>query len=240
MTGKINMKFSLISDMHVDFPQPKTPYELLEEVVVVAGDTTNGLEGLKFLQKLKNKGHTVYAVDGNHEHYSNRSRGRTHDQTIDSFRQDHPVYHDVDTPVVLQNGWYPVKDEYLWQAYMNDSRNGCLSALQASILSVGQAEFVREKLSSWKKDGRRGIVVTHTAPCEETLDSRFTGHYSNEWYWNPLMKPLLSEFKDQILVWCHGHTHSFADKVVEGVRVVCNPRGYPGENPSWKPLTIEV
>lgn len=27
--------------------------------------------------------------------------------------------------------------------------------------------------------------------------------------------------------------------VVDGVRVVCNPRGYPNENPDWRPRTIE-
>ena len=27
---------------------------------------------------------------------------------------------------------------------------------------------------------------------------------------------------------------------VHGVRVVCNPRGYPRENPGWKPKTFKV
>ena len=30
-------------------------------------------------------------------------------------------------------------------------------------------------------------------------------------------------------LWIHGHTHTFFDYVVSGTRVVCNPRGYPGE-----------
>ena len=30
------------------------------------------------------------------------------------------------------------------------------------------------------------------------------------------------------------------DIVKDGVRVVCNPRGYPGENPNWKPQSITV
>lgn len=77
--------FSLISDMHVDFPQPKTPYVDLEKFVIVAGDTSNGLGGLKFLQKLKNKGFEVFAIDGNHEHYANLSQDRTQQQTEDQF-----------------------------------------------------------------------------------------------------------------------------------------------------------
>jgi len=37
----IIMKFSLISDMHVNHPQLKTPYDKLEEIIVVAGDTSD-------------------------------------------------------------------------------------------------------------------------------------------------------------------------------------------------------
>lgn len=234
------MKFSLISDMHVDFPQQKTPYDKLEEIVVVAGDTSNGLEGLKFLQKLKNKGYTVYAVDGNHEHYANARQGRTEKETTARFREDHKRYHEQDTPIVLANGWYYVQDEPLWQGYMNDSRCSGLSATDVNVLAVNDTEYIENYLKHWQMTQQKGIVVTHTAPCLETLNTEFEGHFSNDWYWNPGMRELIRRYKDNILVWCHGHTHKAADRVVDGVRVVCNPRGYPGENPNWAPLTIEV
>jgi|ERR1700747_45510 len=234
------MKFSLVSDLHLDHPQPKTPYHLLEERVIVAGDTANGLEGLKFLQKLKNKGHIVYAVDGNHEHYRNYSQGRHHTETTARFREEHPRYHDGEVPVVLASGWYLVKDEEKWRDYMNDSKYCSLSAEEANHLAILEFRSIKDRLKEWRDYQKKGIVVTHTAPCTETLNPRYEGHFSNEWYWNPLMLPLLEEFKDQILVWCHGHTHAAADKNVLGVRVVCNPRGYPGECPNWKPMTIEV
>lgn len=234
------MKFSLISDMHVDFPQKKTPYDRLEEVVVVAGDTSNGLEGLKFLQKLRNKGHTVYAIDGNHEHYRNRSQDRTVYETTARFREEYPRYHDLEVPIVLANGWYPVEDEKMWQNYMNDSRMGMLTAVDVNRLAQEDALNIRQRLQEWKDHQRRGIVVTHTAPCLESLNPRFEGHYSNEWYWNPLMEELLKEYTDQIAVWCHGHSHHSIDINVHGVRIVCNPRGYPGENEDWEPWTINV
>lgn len=233
------MKFSLISDMHVDFPQPKTPYELLEEVIVVAGDTSNGLEGLKFLQKLQNKGHTIFAVDGNHEHYSNYRQRRSEKETTARFREDHKRYHD-EVPIILANGWYYVEDEALWRGYMNDGRMTNLSALDVNTLAVNDTEFVRGHLEDWKDRQVSGVVVTHTSPCLETLNPAYEGHYSNDWYWNPGMGGLLKEYSGQIKVWCHGHTHEPSDKIVEGVRVVCNPRGYPGENKNWKPLTIEI
>jgi hypothetical protein len=37
----------------------------------------------------------------------------------------------------------------------------------------------------------------------------------------------------------HGHTHSPFDYQVGATRIVCNPKGYSGENPNFDPaLTI--
>ena len=237
------MKFSLISDMHLNHPQLKTPYDLLEENVVVAGDTADGLLGLKFLNKLRRKGHKVFAVDGNHEHYGNVAQGRTLNETVDRFRQDNVSREFFEgVPVVGVNGWYKVSDPLVWFNYMNDGRysvgSDAMEAAQAiNGLALEEANQLRYYLDGLDSPT---IVVTHTAPSEDTLDPRFSGHSSNEYYHSPHMRQILSDYRDKILVWCHGHTHAFADKVVDGVRVVCNPRGYPRENPSWKPFTIEV
>lgn len=238
------MKFSLISDMHINHPQPKTPYDKLEEFVIVAGDTDNCLGGVKFLQKIKNKGHKVFAIDGNHEHYANLSIGRTVVETTDQFYNLLGQKNSLELPdekvlIIGVNGWYPVHDYILWQEYMNDSRYCRLSAETVTGLAHKDAFFVRHCLNGLE-DGWKAIVVTHTAPCEDTLDQKYAGHYSNEWYWNPEMSEIMEAHKDNILVWCHGHTHSRADKIVGGVRVVANPRGYPGENPDWAPMTVEV
>jgi predicted phosphodiesterase len=235
-------KFSLISDMHVNHPQPKTPYDQLEEFVIVAGDTDNGLGGLKFLQKIKNKGHRVFAVDGNHEHYANLSSGRTVIETTDQFyklldQKNSLELEDEKILIIGVNGWYHVSSESTWQGYMNDSYYSRLSADTVNGLAHKEAFFVRHCLNNLP-DGYKAIVVTHTAPCLETLNKEYEGHFSNEWYWNPEMREILMSHSDDILVWCHGHTHAKADVVVDGVRVVCNPRGYPGENPDWSPITV--
>lgn len=235
------VKFTLISDMHVDFPQNKTPYDLFEEYVIVAGDTANGLEGLKFLDKIVRKGHKVLACSGNHEHYFNLSQNRTAEETEARFRERYPGSGFVkDIPVILRNGWYLVSDENLWQSYMNDSRRCVLTKQQVNTRAYNDYVSVYQTLQEWKDYNYQGIVVTHTAPCIETLDPKYVGEFSNEWYWNPWMRDALSEFKDQILCWCHGHTHAKNEAIVDGVRVICNPRGYPGENPAWSPLTVEI
>ncbi len=237
--------YSLMSDMHVNFPQPKTPYDLLEQNVIVAGDTANGLEGLKFLHKLQNKGHRVFATLGNHEHYSNVSQGRDIDETRFRFEEDFYPRIDVDDvlTVLLVNGWYPVTDAQSWYGYMNDGRyivgdDPLLAARMINEAGIAEFEYLYKNIS--ESPDRRFIVVTHTAPCLETLNPRYEGHYSNEWYWNPRMMEIMKTFSDQILIWNHGHTHTENEAVVHGVRVVCNPRGYPRENPGWKPKTFKV
>ena len=35
---------------------------------------------------------------------------------------------------------------------------------------------------------------------------------------------------DQVALWVHGHSHTAVDYEVAGTRVVCNPRGYSGED----------
>ena len=42
-------------------------------------------------------------------------------------------------------------------------------------------------------------------------------------------------------LWIHGHTHTLFDYCVRGTRVVCNPRGYPGERTGFRPdWTVEI
>src|SRR5690606_28244785 len=112
------------------------------------------------------------AVDGNHEHYNNLSQGREHYETAARFRDDFPATGMIfdDVPIVLMNGWYAVGNEVLWQHMMNDSGYGALTAAEVNYLAAEQAMSVSDVCEEWRENGQRGVVVTHTAPCEETLD----------------------------------------------------------------------
>ncbi len=235
------MFYTLVSDLHIDFNHP--PITHLEEMVIVAGDIANGLAGLKFLKKLKQKGHRIFAVTGNHEHYANATQKRTLAETEEAFyiglnqRQVEPL---TETIVLIgTNGWYCVEDELKWKNYMNDARHTASTAEIINRQAQLEAQFVYTELNKLLP-GERAIIVTHTAPCLETLDERYKGSSYNCYYWNPYMRPILNQMTSKILLWHHGHTHSACDKIVDGVRIITNPRGYPGENPYWQPLTIEV
>lgn len=49
----------------------------------------------------------------------------------------------------------------------------------------------------------------------------------------------LMNFK--IDLWIFGHTHEAVDEVVNGIRFVSNPRGYPNEETGFRPdLVVNV
>jgi hypothetical protein len=77
-------------------------------------------------------------------------------------------------------------------------------------------------------------VVTHHAPSPASIHPRFAA--------SPLNACFVSNAEhlldgDRVRLWIHGHTHDSFDYVVNGTRVVCNPRGYAkngvNENPRF-------
>lgn len=233
----MTFRYSLASDLHVDTGHESrvTTMPWLSNIIL-AGDTCNGLENLGIIQKFQRRGHQVFAVPGNHEHY--RGSGDLV-ATERSFYEKLGLSQRVEVVPCLTilgcNGWYVVDDPYHWQNYMSDARY--VDAEQVNDAAFAQSAWLGDELD--KLEGR-AIVVTHTAPCMETLDPRYEGSAGNPYFFNPLMVWVMKAYADKIAVWHHGHTHTGMDKTVHGVRIVSNPRGYPGENPNWAPIEMEI
>lgn len=194
------------------------------------------------LNKWKRKGHIVFAVDGNHEHYGNLGTGRSQAETTEAFYRGLEQKQTLDIDgyrLIGTNGWYEVEDERHWHGYMNDCRYTQITGPEMNRLAQREAEWMDAQLHNLPPN-KRAIVVTHTAPCEESLDPKYAGSDGNVYYYNPLMTPLLGRYADRIAIWHHGHTHASVDVVKDGVRIVTNPRGYPSENPKWQPRVLEV
>ena len=80
------------------------------------------------------------------------------------------------------------------------------------------------------------VVVTHFAPHPRSIAPAYAGHRAN-----PAFVVDLEEAMGTPTLWIHGHTHTCFDYRVRGTRVVCNPRGYPGEQTGFLPdLTVEI
>jgi Icc-related predicted phosphoesterase len=229
------MEYSLVSDLHADFHGGFTAP--LKELVIVAGDTANSIgKSCKLLDAMRARGHKVFAIPGNHEHYIGLHDLQQAERVFETMGYGNPrLFIGDGFNIIGVNGWYRINDEEHWRGYMRDQRY--LTAEDVNEAAQEQAAFVDDHLSA---SNVPCIVVTHTAPCMETLDPRFEGSDGNDYFWNPYMRPLLAKHADKIAVWHHGHTHNGTDQIVDGVRIITNPRGYPGENPTWQPIHLST
>jgi len=242
------MDYILASDLHMDTGHAGVPLRTMDwgnaiTPILIAGDLGNGLGNFGFIEKLRRKGHTVFLTDGNHEHYANKAQKRSLMETELAFQRlaGHPSVVQLRSGLylIMCNGWYVVEDEEHWQNYMNDSRHGALSAEVVNAAARRHADFVAASLMRLPHDSK-AIVMTHTVPCEQSLDPRFVGSAGNPYYWNPHMERVLIAGRDSIAAWHHGHTHFPMNIVHEGVKIITNPRGYPGEVQSWRPLALTI
>lgn len=106
-------------------------------------------------------------------------------------------------------------------------------ARQAHFVTRWHLEFVL----STEFDGPT-VVVTHHAPSVLSVAPRFKDSPLNPAFASDLTDLIWQHVPD---LWIHGHVHDLFDYELGDTRVVCNPRGYGGENPAFDPgLVIEV
>lgn len=84
--------------------------------------------------------------------------------------------------------------------------------------------WLREKLTE-PFEGNT-VVVTHHAPSARSVPQRFATDLLT-----PAFASNLETLLDgtQVAGWIHGHMHDPAAYAINGSRVICDPRGYPGE-----------
>jgi Icc-related predicted phosphoesterase len=90
-------------------------------------------------------------------------------------------------------------------------------------------EYFKNTLAGYHD--REVVVITHHAPSYQSIHERYRGdHHMSGGYASDLSEFILNH--PQIKVWCHGHVHDFFEYRIGSTRVVCNPRGYIGYEPS--------
>ena len=146
-------------------------------------------------------------------------------------------WHDFNAP-----GYTREQQVHGWANSMRDAHHVQWSKFGAedwqSVLLTAQlhAEYIRDAV---REDTVPKVVVTHHLPHIDLC--KFTTNP----VWNLLngsfVNTLLSDCANSsVRAWCYGHTHFRGDREIDGVRYINNARGYPRENPSWQPVTVEI
>jgi len=144
--------------------------------------------------------------------------------------------------------WYNLpSDENInsWKRVMNDSRyiySGSFKDMDFGMYGSGHKSSLK---SNWKtqdfwlseeqklteiSEKKCDVVITHVAlnepTQEEGMDEDYIKDPNNIFYYTDNIE-LLKNAKAKIHI--HGHTHQSLDYTKDGVHILCNPLGYPGD-----------
>jgi Icc-related predicted phosphoesterase len=233
------MKVHVLSDLHIEFADLAPP-DTDADVVVLAGDIGVGLGGIEWAAKTFPKQPVIY-VPGNHEYYG-------HDTSLidEIIKRSPPNIHVLNDNSITFNGvrfvgstlWTDFKlhgDGEAWFArqqakqamtdFTSIKHRGLRFTPDDSIeLHKASRTWIESELENSFEGAT--VVVTHHLPAMMSVAKR----YGND----PLNAAFASRLEDVMEkyhpeLWIHGHTHVPCDYDLFNTRVICNPRGYPGE-----------
>lgn len=259
-------KLCILSDLHTEFRWTE-PMKLTKDwmpkhdLALFAGDIGKGVQGFEYAKKLSKK--FVY-IAGNHEYYDgkfteiNDSLEEIGSSFDARFLNDSSVlFPEFNLCVIGCTLWTDfnlygdqTRALFVAQNTMNDFRlikNGYPNSLMTSEDSLnrhkGSIYFLQAELR-WAFDtlapeGYKICVLTHHAPSIKSIHPRYGDAQINAAFASRLDETIMRKFPD-IDLWVHGHTHDSFDYMVGKTRVIANPRGYPGENPTWAPIVIDI
>ena len=244
------MRIHLLSDLHNEFDLFE-PEVRDADAVILAGDIDVKTRGVEWAKNTFTC--PVLYVPGNHEFYGGhltRTLEKMRAASSDQVRV-------LDRDEVILSGvrflgatmWTdfaatgnPPIAAFTAQNGLNDFKQ----IRTADFRRIRPADLISEsaKTRDWLRakladpfDGPT-VVITHHAPSMRSLEDNphAGGHldaaFANRW------EDLMGG--DQVALWVHGHSHTAVDYDVAGTRVVCNPRGYPGEDTDFKPNLVLV
>lgn len=93
-------------------------------------------------------------------------------------------------------------------------------------------QYILTAIAEQKAAGNKVVVVTHHAPSPRSIHPMYHGDVMNMFYYSDMTLDIMDHDPD---LWIHGHVHNAFDYFVDSTlqicktRVICNPRGYVGE-----------
>ncbi|TQV74506.1 phosphoesterase [Exilibacterium tricleocarpae] len=243
------MKVQLLSDLHIEFESYIYP-DHDSDVVVLAGDIHAKDRGVKWaVQNIPHK--PVIYVLGNHEYY-----GKAYPKLALQLKElaAGTNIHVLEMDVVTIDGgnflgcalWTnfelfgdPRFAGYQCQQRMNDYKKIKILPGYSKIRSVDTAVAHRQSLQWLEKEfqsraGQTNVVITHHDPSIVSVPVGLREDITSAAYVSNI-DSFIEQYQPDY--WLHGHLHNSSDYMIGRCRVMCNPKGYPGEeNIQYDPL----
>ena len=253
------MRLHVLSDLHLSAGPLEHPRNGAD-VVILAGDIARPWDAVTWAARFDKP---VLYVPGNHEFY-----GDTLDGAVTRLREAcaGTQVRVLDDDEVIVGG-VRFLGSTLWTdfrllgdgegraAAMREARRWIRDFTRIRTADASDALFTPEdsvalfaKSAQWLETRLATphpgptVVITHHAPSPRSIHPRFAGSPLNACFVSDAERLLDGT---RVRLWIHGHTHDSFDYVVNGTRVVCNPRGYAAngvdENARFDPqLKVDI
>ncbi len=244
------MRIRIYSDLHLEFA-PFAPPASDADVIVLAGDIDNGAAGIGWAREIF--GEPVLYLAGNHEYYEGEFDVVQEAMGAAARKSSVEL---LDCSGVVLDG-VRFLGCTLWTDYSLAPQKERAAVIESArklnpdyqLIRCGSRAFAPEdaialcaRHRAWLAAALaapfpgKTVAITHFAPHPRSIAPAYVGHRAN-----PGFVLDLEAIMDSATLWIHGHTHTFFDYRVRGTRVICNPRGYPGEATGFRPgLTVEI
>lgn len=253
------MKLNILSDLHVGFSPRDTPLNDAD-VVALAGDIAPPRQAAQWALRLDKP--VVYVL-GNHEFYGSSIEAATADlKRLCAGTHVHVLDNDE---VIIEGVRF--FGSTLWTNFMlfgdgidrvatideahrlmRDFSRIRVDDASGALFTPADSAALFERNTRWLDrmldvpHAGPTVVITHHAPSRRSIHPRFADSLLNACFVSDA-EHLVGA--DRAQWWIHGHTHDSFDYVLNGTRVICNPRGYAkagvNENARFDPdLTIDV
>lgn len=235
---------SLCSDLHTNF-YPNGGKSIIEslynnnvDVLVVAGDLSVIKDNLlqANIKQLCDRFPEVVYVAGNHSYYHS-----TFDHvdsilaSLDAQIKNFTWLNNTRINVAGQSFigatlWFPNSTSVQKYKHLLNDYN-YISNFEPGVYNRNQetTEFFRDNI-------REGdILVTHHMPSSKCVAPMYKDSVANCFFFSDLDSIICST---KPVFGFYGHAHSNNDFMLYSTRVLCNPRGYPGQNPMFSESMI--
>lgn len=262
------MKIRVLSDLHIEFNGAFDYTYQGEDVVVLAGDISQYTWQVESLVNyiIASSGCHVIFVPGNHEYYDNVFEETNEfylnmQREIENFHFMNNDYYSLNGVLFYGGTMFTdfeldigvEKRNEVDQIFMSRFIERSISDFHAikrvsgrfwtAADHLNENETFLDNLQAYKDinnslptlDERKLVVISHFVPTPNHVHPRFRDLSTN-----PYFTMDAREHFEGVSLWIHGHTHDSFDTVdmVHGTHVVCNPKGYRGENPYFNPNKI--
>ena len=253
------MRLHILSDLHMEI----APYKLQvfdADVIILAGDIAEGTNGIEWAASLLDATDAqIIYIAGNHEFYHAELNDTR--QKISAFCKGHSRLHYLENDELIINN-VRFLGATLWTDFNLTQPEDQETTLRMSELSLTDFRLIQYQQSRLKV---KDIIEMHLDSIkfiEVKLDENFAGKTVIITHHAPALQSVAPKYQDSFLktyfasdlshllghsdIWIHGHTHVRSDYQIGKTRVICNPRGRPGnkeqaENIQFNPaLIVEI